>query len=134
MLGSLGFAAAAELPAGGITLAHVAELVLIVTVTTNFMQFCWSSCAFRPKGHLGHLTRFAPFYAALLATPLLCFPKAAVVVGDLMPSAESKWLASDDGPKQWSAIAGAVAMVAAAILLSLAPTQDKKVDPLLPSS
>lgn len=131
MLGSLGFAAAAEVSGGGLTLVHVVELVLIVAITTNFLQFTWSRCASRPK-HLGHFSRFAPFYAALVATPLLCFPKADVVVDDLMPSTDG--FMNQDWVKQLSAIAGAVSMIAAAMFLSLAPLQDRKVDPLLPMS
>lgn len=134
MLGSLGFAAAAEVSGGGLTLSHVMELVLIVAVTTNFLQFTWVRCSSRPKGHFGHFSRFAPFYAALIATPLLCFPKLDVVVGDLIPSSQS--FTYQPGPKQASAIAGSISMIAAAILLSLPPisfSKDCKVDPLLPT-
>jgi len=132
LLGSLGFAAAAEVSGGGLTLSHVLELVLIVAVTTNFVQFTWSSCSSRPKGNFGHFFRFAPFYAALVATPLLCFPKFDVVVGDLIPSTQS--FTYQSGPKQVTAIAGSIFMVAAAILLSLPLPRDGKVDPLLPAS
>lgn len=135
MLGSLGFAAAAEISDGGLDLAHVVELVLMVAITTNFMQFTWSRCSSRPRGHLGHFSRFASFYAALVATPLLCFPKVEVVVSDLMPAeVPTHSLMGQDWVKQVSAMGGAVSMVAAAIFLSLAPVQDSKLDPLLPTS
>lgn len=134
MLGSLGFAAATEMSDGGLDLAHVVELVLMVAITTNFMQYTWSRCASRPKGYLGHFTRLAPFYAALVATPLLCFPKAEVVVDDLMPSLVTNSFVNQDWVKQVSAIAGTISMVASAVLVSLAPLQDSKLDPLLPTS
>eukprot|EP00746_Dinoflagellata_sp_MGD_P123267 gnl/MRDRNA2_/MRDRNA2_57950_c0_seq1.p1 gnl/MRDRNA2_/MRDRNA2_57950_c0~~gnl/MRDRNA2_/MRDRNA2_57950_c0_seq1.p1 ORF type:complete len:112 (+),score=9.99 gnl/MRDRNA2_/MRDRNA2_57950_c0_seq1:283-618(+) len=108
------------------------ELVLIVAITTNFVQFTWSRCSTRPKGYLGHFSRFAPFYAALVSTPLLCFPKADVVVGDLLPSTAS--FTNLEWPIQVSAVSGAVCMAAAAILLSRAPLEDKKANPLLPTN
>jgi len=132
LLGSLGFAAAAEVSAGGLTLAHVGELVMIVAITTNFMQFTWNRCSSRPRTRIGHFSRFAAFYAALVATPLLCFPKADVVVSDLLPSTGS--FTNLTWPGQVSAFAGAVSMALSAILLSLAPIHDAKVDPLLPKS
>lgn len=135
MLGSLGFAAADEMSDGGLNLAHVVELVLMVAVTTNFVQFTWSRCSSRPRTHLGHFSRFASFYAALVATPLLCFPKAEVVVADLMPAyASPHSLMNQDWFKQVSAMAGTVSMVAAAVLLSVAPLRDSKLDPLLPAT
>jgi hypothetical protein len=70
-----------------------------------------------------------------VATPLLCFPKADVVVSDLVPSmAPPQIFVNQDWFKQVSAIAGAISMLTAAVLLSLAPLQDSKLDPLLPTS
>jgi hypothetical protein len=134
LLGSLGFAAAAEVSGGGLTLAHVVELVLIVAITTNFVQFTWSRCAARPKGFIGHFSRFAPFYAALVSTPLLCFPKADVVVGDLITDPAVQNFTNLNWPGQISALSGAILMAAAAVLLSRAPLEDKKANPLLPTT
>lgn len=67
----------------------------------------------------------------MLATPLLCFPKADVVVGDLVPSTAS--FTNLNWPIQVSATAGAVFMAAAAILLTYVPFQEKK-DLLLPTT
>lgn len=113
-------AAAADMPGGGITLAHVVELVLIVAVTTNWMQYAWHRCSCRPaswKG--GHFVRFAPFYTALLATPLLCFPKGDVVVGDLLKNTRD--FTYQPGPKQESAFAGSVTILLSVALLILKP-------------
>jgi hypothetical protein len=115
-----------------VTLSHVMELVLIVAITTNFVQFTWSRCSERPKGYLGHFNRFAPFYAALVSMPLLSFPKVDVVVGDLLPSMSS--FTDLEWPGQVSGAFGAFFMVVAAILLSRAPQQDQKANPLLPSN
>jgi len=60
------------------------------------------------------------------------FPKFDVVIGDLIPSTQS--FTYESGPKQVTAIAGSIFMVAAAILLSLPLPKDGKVDPLLPAS
>jgi len=118
LLGGLGVAAAADLPAGGITLAHVVELVLTVAITTNWVQYAWHRCSRRPPTS-GHFSRFAPFYVSILAALLLCFPKADVVVGDLLPSTQG--FTYQPGPKQDSAIAGTILILASVALLLFKP-------------
>jgi len=115
VLAGFGVEAAANLPEGGLTLSHVVELVLIVAVTTNFLQYTYFKCSVLPRSKGSHMFRFAAFYLAALATPFLCFPKADVVVGDLMPSTQS--FAYLPGPKQHSAILGTALLLASAVVL-----------------
>lgn len=132
MLASFGIGAAADLPEGGLTLSHVVELVLIVAVTTNFMQYTFSKCSSLPKSSGNHLLRFAPFYLATLATLFLSFPKVDVVVGDLMPSTQS--FAYQPKPKQHSAIIGTCAILASAATLLYSQKAATKEEPLLANS
>lgn len=120
--------AAANLPEGGLTLSHVIELVLIVAITTNYMQYVFGKCgASKASG----LYKFLPFHLATLATLFLCFPKADVVVGDLVPSSQS--FAYLPGPKQHSAIVG-TAFLLLSVGALLCDKKGEKEQPLLASS
>lgn len=131
MLAGFGVEAAAHLPEGGLTLSHVVELVLIVAVTTNFLQYTYFKCSGLHRSW-SHIFRFMPCYLASLATLFLCFPKADIVVGDLMPSTRS--FTSLPGPKQQSAIAGTILLLAAAASLLYAQKSAVKCEPLLQGS
>lgn len=122
-MGSLGVAGAADLPEGNLTLVHIVELVLIVAVTTNFMQYSWNRCSGRSSSS-SHVVRFAPFYASLIATLLLSFPKADVVVGDVDPS--TRGFTYQPGPKQASAVAGTISLLASVALLLWKPAHEHK--------
>lgn len=132
MLAGFGVTAAAHLPEGGLYLSHVVELVLIVTVTTNFMQFCFSKCNALTRSVGSHLLRFAPFYLATLAAICLTFPKADVVVGDLMPSTRSFTYLPK--PKQHSAIVGTASIFASCVALMWVQKLPGKGEPLLATS
>lgn len=121
--------AAANLPEGGLTLSHVVELVLIVTITTNFMQYSHGKCKINMASR--HCQRYAPFYLATIATPFLCFPKAEVVVGDLMPATQG--FTYLPGPKQHSAMIGTIILLASMISMFSGPSA-KKSEPLLANS
>jgi len=131
VLAGFGVEAAAHMPTGGLTLAHVVELVLIVAVTTNFMQFAHFKCNALSRSAASHAYRFSPFYLASLATPFLCFPKMHIVVGDLMPSTRSVTVLLSN---QHSAMVGTFLIFVSAVALLYVQKTTVKRDPLLTPS
>eukprot|EP00747_Dinoflagellata_sp_TGD_P095526 gnl/TRDRNA2_/TRDRNA2_166499_c0_seq5.p2 gnl/TRDRNA2_/TRDRNA2_166499_c0~~gnl/TRDRNA2_/TRDRNA2_166499_c0_seq5.p2 ORF type:complete len:100 (+),score=6.10 gnl/TRDRNA2_/TRDRNA2_166499_c0_seq5:253-552(+) len=99
------------------------------------MQFSYSKCYLLPRsgGLASHFYNFSAFYLATAAAVFLSFPKADVVVGDLMPATRS--FTYLPGPKQHSAILGTILIFVSAMALVYVPkTIAIKDEPLLPAS